>query len=65
MRKRIGSIDILRAITMLLMIWVNDFFTLIDIPKWLEHASASEDYLGFSDVIFTGWLEKKSYKLKL
>lgn len=49
---RIASIDILRALTMLLMIWVNDFFTLTSVPKWLEHAKASEDYLGFSDVIF-------------
>lgn len=49
---RIASIDILRALTMLLMIWVNDFWTLIDIPKWLKHASATEDYLGFSDIIF-------------
>ena len=37
---------------MLLMIWVNDFWTLTDIPKWLTHASATEDYMGFSDVIF-------------
>lgn len=37
---------------MLLMIWVNDFWTLVNIPKWLEHASATEDYLGFSDIIF-------------
>ncbi len=49
---RLASIDILRALTMLLMIWVNDFSSLIDIPKWLTHASASEDYMGFSDVIF-------------
>ncbi len=49
---RIASIDIFRALTMLLMIWVNDFWTLIDAPKWLNHARASEDYLGFSDVIF-------------
>lgn len=49
---RIASIDILRALTMLLMIWVNDFFTLTKVPKWLAHANASEDYLGFSDVIF-------------
>lgn len=49
---RIASIDILRALTMLLMIWVNDFWTLTDIPKWLQHASAKEDYLGFSDIIF-------------
>jgi predicted acyltransferase len=50
--KRIASIDILRAMTMFLMIWVNDFFTLKGVPKWLSHASSSEDYLGFSDIIF-------------
>jgi len=49
---RLASIDILRAITMVLMIWVNDFWTLTDIPKWLQHANATEDYLGFSDIIF-------------
>ena len=49
---RIASIDILRALTMLLMIWVNDFWTLANVPKWLKHASATEDYLGFSDIIF-------------
>src|SRR5690606_13399767 len=49
---RLASIDILRAITMVLMIWVNDFWTLTEVPKWLEHASHGEDYLGFSDIIF-------------
>ena len=49
---RLASIDILRAITMVLMIWVNDFWTLTNIPKWLQHANATEDYLGFSDIIF-------------
>ncbi|MGB5437163.1 MAG: heparan-alpha-glucosaminide N-acetyltransferase domain-containing protein [Maribacter sp.] len=49
---RIASIDVLRAMTMLLMIWVNDFWTLTDIPKWLMHAKPNEDYLGFSDIIF-------------
>lgn len=49
---RLASIDILRAMTMVLMIWVNDFWTLTDVPKWLTHATANEDYLGFSDVIF-------------
>lgn len=51
-KARIASIDILRALTMVLMIWVNDFWTLTGVPKWLQHASAKEDYLGFSDVIF-------------
>lgn len=49
---RIAAIDILRALTMLLMIWVNDFWTLTEVPKWLEHASAKEDYLGLSDIVF-------------
>ncbi len=49
---RLASIDILRALTMVFMIWVNDFWTLTDVPKWLSHAQASEDYMGFSDIIF-------------
>lgn len=49
---RIKSIDILRALTMFFMIWVNDFWSLTSIPKWLQHAKGTEDYLGFSDVIF-------------
>ena len=50
------SIDVFRALTMVLMIWVNDFWTLKSIPKWLKHASTGEDYLGFSDVIFPWFL---------
>ena len=53
---RVISIDVFRAITMVLMIWVNDFWTLNDIPKWLKHAKTGEDYLGFSDVIFPWFL---------
>ena len=49
---RLASIDVFRALTMLLMIWVNDFWSLTGVPKWLQHASATEDYMGFSDVIF-------------
>lgn len=54
--KRIASIDVFRALTMFLMIWVNDFWTLENIPKWLKHAVAGEDYLGFSDLIFPWFL---------
>jgi len=49
---RIASIDVLRAVTMFLMLWVNDFPTLTNVPKWLRHANYNEDYLGFSDIIF-------------
>jgi len=41
---------------MVLMIWVNDFWTINNIPKWLKHAKTGEDYLGFSDVIFPWFL---------
>ena len=41
---------------MFLMLWVNDFWTLSSIPKWLKHAVSGEDYLGFSDLIFPWFL---------
>ncbi len=53
---RIKSIDILRALTMLLMIFVNDLWTLTDIPGWLEHKAANEDGLGLADVVFPAFL---------
>ena len=53
---RIISIDVFRALTMILMVWVNDFWTLNSIPKYLKHAANGEDYLGFSDVIFPWFL---------
>ena len=54
--KRIASIDSFRGLTMFLMIWVNDFGSLNNIPKWLKHALSNEDYLGFSDLIFPWFL---------
>lgn len=53
---RFNSIDAFRAVTMLLMIFVNDFWTLHDIPAWLGHAEMMEDRLGFSDIIFPAFL---------
>lgn len=53
---RIHSLDVFRAITMVLMIWVNDFWSLKGIPDWLQHARADQDYLGFSDIIFPCFL---------
>jgi len=51
-KNRIASIDIIRALTMYFMIFVNDLWTLRDIPEWLGHAARGEDRLGFSDIIF-------------
>lgn len=53
---RLKSIDILRALTMLLMIFVNDLWTLSDIPGWLGHTSAREDGMGLADVVFPAFL---------
>lgn len=53
---RLKSIDILRALTMLLMIFVNDLWSLSNIPEWLGHKSASEDGMGLADVVFPAFL---------
>ena len=53
---RIGSIDVFRALTMLLMIFVNDLWTLKEIPSWLGHAAANEDAMGLADVVFPAFL---------
>ncbi|GAB3543147.1 heparan-alpha-glucosaminide N-acetyltransferase domain-containing protein [Spirosoma fluminis] len=54
--RRVFSIDVFRALTMLLMIFVNDLWTLSGVPAWLEHAKADQDFLGFSDTIFPCFL---------
>ncbi|WP_413667735.1 DUF5009 domain-containing protein [Mucilaginibacter sp. Mucisp86] len=54
--KRLLSIDVLRAITMLLMIFVNDAAGVKHIPEWIDHAKAFEDRMGFADTIFPAFL---------
>ncbi|GAB3950248.1 lpg1661 family Dot/Icm T4SS effector [Spirosoma harenae] len=54
--KRVLSIDVFRALTMLTMIFVNDLWTLTDIPLWLEHAKSDQDSLGFADTVFPCFL---------
>lgn len=41
---------------MLLMIFVNDLWTLSDIPDWLGHTAANEDGMGLADVVFPAFL---------
>src|SRR5579872_6670035 len=53
---RIASIDILRAITMILMIFVNDLWSLTNIPLWLEHVESGVDGMGLADTIFPAFL---------
>lgn len=54
--KRLLSIDVLRAITMLLMIFVNDASGVKHIPAWIDHADGEADAMGFADTIFPAFL---------
>jgi predicted acyltransferase len=53
---RLDSIDIFRALTMLIMIFVNDFWTLEGVPEWMEHSKGPDDAMGLSDVVFPVFL---------
>ncbi|WP_162343118.1 DUF5009 domain-containing protein [Cyclobacterium salsum] len=50
------AIDVFRALTMMLMIFVNDLWTLEGVPEWLKHAPAMVDGMGLSDVVFPAFL---------
>ena len=54
--RRLASIDAFRAITMLLMIFVNDLELDFHVPVWLEHAKEGEDRLGLADTVFPAFL---------
>jgi heparan-alpha-glucosaminide N-acetyltransferase len=50
------GIDLLRALTMFVMIFVNDFWKIHDVPRWLDHAARGEDFMGLADVVFPAFL---------
>ncbi len=50
------AIDMLRALTMFIMIFVNDFWKVHDVPHWLEHAAHGEDFMGLADIVFPSFL---------
>jgi heparan-alpha-glucosaminide N-acetyltransferase len=54
--RRLASIDVFRAITMMLMIFVNDLVLDEKVPRWLEHAAEGEDRLGLADTVFPAFL---------
>jgi len=53
---RVQSIDVFRALTMVTMVFVNDLYSISGVPHWLEHAGMTEDFLGFSDLVFPAFL---------
>jgi len=54
--KRLLSIDVLRAVTMFLMIFVNEVSGVKNIPLWIEHTPGNVDGMGFADTIFPAFL---------
>ena len=52
---RILSIDIMRGITLFLMLFVNDLY-IPGVPKWLVHTQEWEDGMGLADWVFPGFL---------
>ncbi|MEZ4825606.1 MAG: DUF5009 domain-containing protein [Bacteroidia bacterium] len=53
---RVASIDIVRALTMVLMIFVNDLWSLSNIPEWLGHVARGVDGIGLADIVFPAFL---------
>lgn len=53
---RLSSIDVFRAVTMFLMIMVNDMAGVNHIPAWIGHTEAYADGMGFADTIFPAFL---------
>lgn len=53
--KRNHAIDILRALVMTLMVFVNDLGH-VAFPHWMGHATLEEDFLGLSDIVFPCFL---------
>lgn len=54
--RRLASIDVMRALTMTLMLFVNDIPGLEGVPHWMFHAAHDEDMLGLADVVFPAFL---------
>ena len=52
---RIYSIDIMRGLTLILMLFVNDLY-MPGVPAWLGHRAANFDGMGLADWVFPGFL---------
>ena len=52
---RIHSIDIMRGLTLVLMLFVNDLY-MPGVPAWLGHMKADYDGMGLADWVFPGFL---------
>jgi predicted acyltransferase len=55
MKQRILSIDIMRGLTLFLMLFVNDLY-MPGVPAWLGHTAVDFDGMGLADWVFPGFL---------
>jgi heparan-alpha-glucosaminide N-acetyltransferase len=55
-RERVASVDALRGLVILLMIFVNDVAGVGRAPYWLKHVSAQADAMTLPDVVFPAFL---------
>ncbi|MCL4638044.1 MULTISPECIES: hypothetical protein [Olivibacter] len=53
--ERILSVDIMRGLTLLLMLFVNDLFE-PGVPAWLLHTKVNVDGMELADWVFPGFL---------
>ena len=54
-KNRIESIDIMRGLTLVLMLFVNDL-NMPGVPAWLGHREGNFDGMGLADWVFPGFL---------
>ncbi len=54
--KRIESIDVLRGVTILVMLFVNDIAGVKGTPSWMRHMPSHTDGMTFVDVVFPAFL---------
>ena len=60
---RVASIDIARALIMLIMIFVNGLAELTDVPAWLLHTDAEVDGMGLADVVLPAFLMMMGFSI--
>ena len=56
MNKRNLAIDIFRALTMTLMVFVNDSWTVLDAPAWMVHFATWDDGMSLADIVYPMFL---------
>nr|MBI1232146.1 DUF1624 domain-containing protein [Cytophagales bacterium] len=54
--RKLVSIDVFRGLTMLLLIFGNDLWTIRDVPQRLGHVSSGVDGMVLADVVFPMFL---------